>query len=248
LKEELDLSNKEVLKIEQRIKEYLKQYEDNLEQDDMEAASAMYADALARCFFYSGDVEKANFYYSKAFSLYQVHLARYRGIHSNDMSKHSGTWKEPKPTHLAREILYAFHPAWRLNFDISTELLEEVLNHCGSGKENRSKGVELQSRILGYFTLMLLSEYEEAYEWLSSLNDWLSDNPDYPFKDPGNVLLIYKRVAKAFIDVDDEKLKQAYEDLNAYMERNSILIYEINPSFDVYIYEMLREKIAEIPQ
>ena len=240
------VSNEMKHQIRQSMSEYRQRFEANLDREGREAVAAIYADALGRCHYFLGSLEKATGCFKEAHRLCKTHLEEYRMRYLENKRKNTDTWREPKPTDLVSEMIRCIRPAWWIGHGEAKALIEEALQLCEEGTQHRVEGVQLRSLLLGFDLLLLLDQPSEALQWLERVSSWLEEHPDYPFQDPGNGLDVSESAAQALAKESESELVQAINRTRTYMERNHILPYGINPSNPVLIYEALRRKLSTI--
>lgn len=232
--------------IRNSILDYRRRFEANLGKQGREAVAAIYADALGRCHYYLGSLDDAAGFFKVALRLCKTHLETYRKRYQGSLRENVDTWREAKQTELVSEMMRCIRPAWWIGHGEAKALIEEALQLCEKGMQHRAEGVQLRSRLLGVDLLLLMNKPSQALQWLERARTWLEEHPDYPFEDPGNGLDVSESAAKALVKESESELVQALNRIRAYMERNHILPYGINPSNPVLIYEVLRRKLSAI--
>lgn len=210
-----------------------------------EGALAIYADSLGRCHFYLANTETAESLFNEAFENRRIHLDRFRKKFSEIMYEKAGTWREPKPTELVSELMECARPGWWIEDPRATPLLEEALELSESGLQHELSGVQFESHLNAYYACVALGKNEAATEWIRSARQWLEDHKDFPFEDPRNLISVLQICAQALDEASEPVIQEAWRQLTRYMESDDyILLYGINPSDEIYVYELMRRRFG----
>lgn len=210
-----------------------------------EGGVAIYADALARCHFYLGKVDLGHELFRTAFENRRIHLDRFRNKFSDLMDERANSWREPKPTELVSELMECARPGWWVADSRGETLLKEVLELSEDGLQHELSGVQFESHLNSYYACVALGRNKAAMDWINSTQKWLEDHEDFPFADPKNLMNILKLCAQALTDGSEQSTQEACRQLTAYMESDEyILLYGINPSNEIYVYEVMRRRFG----